>query len=593
MGLEYLSQKSNKLRRTFLTGLAAGVLIYGCGRDSPTEPPISQPVDTPPRATTQSISPTSGMSPLEVRARYTCTDDKGITEYRLTKGSRVFTKSNPIDTIVTFTETGTLGMSCKDAKGQTASYGPMSINVTRPPVNSPPQTTLTASPTSGVSPLNVRVQYTCTDPDGANDIAQSLLTVGSNTYSTTATNSIFTFTQSGKVSASCKDKAGEESTKGPIDITVTQPHVNNPPQTTLTVNPTFGVAPLEVRVQYACTDPDGANDIAQSYLEIGDDKGGSERITTTSLNELFTFNGSKIINGYCKDKAGEESKKGPFYVEVAQPEPLDQIAFWRQTGTQDIYLMTLNEDRTRYTDLERITTHPDVDFSPTWSPDGSQIAFSTSRNGSLSIYVINADGTNLRRLSPPGLQSADDPDWSPNGFWITFDYEDENSYGVGKILFDGRGFQKLFSEPKTNCDDFDPDWSPDGSQIAFSTCRDGNFEIYTMNSYGNAQRNITNNPATDIHPDWSPDGGEILFISSRNNGNYDPHLINTRTLNATSLIQSSWTEREAVWSPDGEKIAFVVWNLNDIPRIFSMNRDGSNWSQLIERGRHPAWRPRQ
>ncbi len=221
----------NRVRKGFYTALAAGFLgagaIYGC-KDAPTEPIIKPPVDTPPRATTQSISPTSGMSPLEVRAQYTCTDDKGITEYRLTKGSRVFTKSSPIDTIVTFTETGTLGMSCKDARGQTASYGPMSINVTQPPVNNPPQTSLSISPPSGISPLEISVLGECTDLD--DDIAYYRVMKGDSILTRTNPTDMKIMLNEGEYLfySKCGDKAGNEVTSDTSYVEVTPP-ANNPP----------------------------------------------------------------------------------------------------------------------------------------------------------------------------------------------------------------------------------------------------------------------------------------------------------------------------------------------------------------------------
>lgn len=63
-------------------------------------------------------------------------------------------------------------------------------------------------------------------------------------------------------------------------------------------------------------------------------------------------------------------------------------------------------------------------------------------------------------------------------------------------------------------DDY-PIWSPDGNKIAFSSYRDGNFEIYVMNVDGSNQFNLTNHPAGDTNPVWSPDGAKITFISDR------------------------------------------------------------------------------
>ena len=83
--------------------------------------------------------------------------------------------------------------------------------------------------------------------------------------------------------------------------------------------------------------------------------------------------------------------------------------------------------------LRRLTNHDAWDGSPSWSPDGTQIAFESHRDGNGEIYVMDADGNNLRRLTS---HSAGDrsPSWSPDGTQITFQ---SNRNGNGNIYVDG------------------------------------------------------------------------------------------------------------------------------------------------------------
>jgi TolB protein len=94
-----------------------------------------------------------------------------------------------------------------------------------------------------------------------------------------------------------------------------------------------------------------------------------------------------------------------------------------------------------------------------WSPDGLQIAFTQGSRGRAEIFVVNADGTGLRKLS-----------------------DNNPAY------------------------DADPVWSPDGRAIAFTSDRDGNYEIYVMDADGSNQRNVSQSPAADFAPAWSPRG---------------------------------------------------------------------------------------
>ena len=121
----------SKLRKGFYTGLAAGGLtlsyLSGC-KETPIEPE-----DKAPRITTSYLSPTSGIAPVSVTARLTCSDDNAIKDYTLINGlERVVTK-NPVDTTFVLNDTRDITLKCSDSKGQEVVYGPRQIQVTQPP----------------------------------------------------------------------------------------------------------------------------------------------------------------------------------------------------------------------------------------------------------------------------------------------------------------------------------------------------------------------------------------------------------------------------------------------------------------------------
>jgi Tol biopolymer transport system component len=137
------------------------------------------------------------------------------------------------------------------------------------------------------------------------------------------------------------------------------------------------------------------------------------------------------------------------------------------------------------------------DIDPTWSPDGSMIAFASSRAGKRQLFVANANGKNVEQvtdLSNMGGRSS----WSPDGTKLAFYRGPEGDRNIYTINIDGTGLQKLTN----GGDNLGPTWSPDGNWIAFTSFRDGNNEIYIMRPDGSHETRLTNNPTSDWQPRW-------------------------------------------------------------------------------------------
>ncbi len=174
-----------------------------------------------------------------------------------------------------------------------------------------------------------------------------------------------------------------------------------------------------------------------------------------------------------------------------------QIAFAATaegSSAQDIYVMNVDG-----TNVRRVTTHPDSDTTPTWSPSGTQIAFTSDRTGKPQIYVMNVDGSGLRRLPIPDGE-ADRATWAPSPFnEIAYTARNGPGYDI-KVheLSTGMTRQLTFSEGSNE----GAAYSPSGRHIAFQSSRSGPIQIFTIGRDGNGLRQITRT-GNNQTPDWS------------------------------------------------------------------------------------------
>ena len=173
-------------------------------------------------------------------------------------------------------------------------------------------------------------------------------------------------------------------------------------------------------------------------------------------------------------------------------------------------------------DLKRVTSNPGGDDLPfDYSPNGQQILFSRvdpSRppTANVALFVVNTDGTGLRRITPWGYPDQDDGgSWSPNGQTILFDCNPADfptGSATGSLCLvhpDGSGLTPIPLKVPSFARAHDPGWSPDGTKIVFNLVSHkgpGTFQqgIYTANADGTNLQQVTSSPTIDTFPDWSP-----------------------------------------------------------------------------------------
>ena len=148
--------------------------------------------------------------------------------------------------------------------------------------------------------------------------------------------------------------------------------------------------------------------------------------------------------------------------------------------------------------VEYIDRPPTADFNGQWSPDGNQILFVSNRDGNYNLYVINVDGTGLRRLT--SHRAADhNPCWSPDGSKIAFVSDRSGNPDIYVMDSDGTNVIRL-----TTYSGYDsaPAWSPQGDRIVFESDRGGHGDLWIMDADGSNATQLTNDAAADVHPDW-------------------------------------------------------------------------------------------
>jgi TolB protein len=254
------------------------------------------------------------------------------------------------------------------------------------------------------------------------------------------------------------------------------------------------------------------------------------------------------------------------------------IAFGLRSGNtqDDIWMIGIDDHN-----LTQLTNYPGSEWLLDWSPDSTQVLFTSDRDGRVDLYLINRDGTNLTRLTD-SKEREEYASFSPDGSKILFiQWNEEVNGEIWVMNKDGSQKTNLTNTPTS---EFSASWSPDGSKIVYVGYEsEQGVQIYTMNADGSNRNRLTSG-RNNYYPVWSPDGTKILFVSERDSSeemifpdNTEIYLMNSNGTGQKRLTRNPGNDCYPSFSPDGRKIAFInVAFQNANGRIYVMNSDGNN-----------------
>ncbi|MEO8609715.1 MAG: hypothetical protein ABI690_17615 [Chloroflexota bacterium] len=248
-------------------------------------------------------------------------------------------------------------------------------------------------------------------------------------------------------------------------------------------------------------------------------------------------------------------------------------------------------------------THTQIDLTndrygsgfPTWSPDGSQIVYASSKKYDLQtkrqLFIINMDGSSGHQLTFNLHQSFDFPSWLPDGKRLLATSTKLLDEDTDLLLVNVSSAEVTWLTDDTIMQS-SAVWSPDGSRIVYSAYDGGNVAnsaLYIMNADGSGVHNISNRPGVDdSFPVWSSDSQHIAFVSSRDEpGNRDIYIMDADGGTVRRMTTAASVDEFPSWSPDGDQIIFSSDGILTLVSTYS----GTIISQGIE-GTQPAWRPR-
>jgi TolB protein len=233
----------------------------------------------------------------------------------------------------------------------------------------------------------------------------------------------------------------------------------------------------------------------------------------------------------------------------------------------------------------RITINRTLNITPSWSPDGRSIAYTSYRTGIADILISNIYAGTME-VPTKGVGQNFLPVFSPDGARIAFMSNRDGNNEIYVMNRDGSNVMRLTNNQAI---DVTPTWSPAGTQIAFTSERTGTPQIYVINVDGSGLRRISSESYAD-RATWSPAPYNEIAFTARTGPGFDIKIQSIATGETRQITFGEGTNESPAWSPNGRHLAFMSTRAGR-SQIFTVDRDGKNLRQLTRDGNNttPHW----
>lgn len=236
---------------------------------------------------------------------------------------------------------------------------------------------------------------------------------------------------------------------------------------------------------------------------------------------------------------------------------------------------------------QRVTNSTTLNVAPAWSPDNQVIAYTSwrpSSAGSFGVYqdiilsfITRGDRTQPAQGNPEKQNYL--PAWSPDGSKLAFTSQRDGNPEIYVMNRDGTGLRRMTSHPAI---DVSPTWSPTGSQLAWVSDRTGQPKIYVMNADGTGQRLLIGDMKAD-RPTWSRGQFNEIAYAAQTGPGYDIKIYSVGSGETTKVTDGIGSNESPAFAPNGRHLAFTSTR-NGKAQLFTIDRDGQNLRQITREG---------